>query len=176
MYSLGEVIGPFLGGVFLENFGFPIATTIMASLTFTLVRIYTKKYSPRFLDHYCIFQAILTLIFFTLKEQKQLDYEKISDSGISASWNSTSSFDMEASEISETQPMIHKNSDHHLYTLEKVMYYEQSRKQDQQVCIWNFIRSVLYIFVFFQEGEHDNNQVTDVRGTVFITASGACEV
>lgn len=74
------------------------------------------------------------MVFFTLKEQKESsDYEKASDSGISASWNSSSSFDIENETETETQLLLHKNSDHQLYTVEKVLYYEQTRKKDQEV-------------------------------------------
>lgn len=144
MYSLGEVIGPLLGGLFLQHFGFPMAATVMAAMTFSL--------------------AILTLIFFLMKEKRNTEYERISDSGISASWNSScSAVDLESTEdvgYGENQPLLssNKDSDHILYTMEKVMYYEQSRKQDKE------------------DGDIDFDQVTDVRGTVAITGGGACEV
>lgn len=84
-------------------------------------------------------QAILTLIFFLMKEKRNTEYERISDSGISASWNSScSAVDLESTEdvgYGENQPLLssNKDSDHILYTMEKVMYYEQSRKQDKEV-------------------------------------------
>lgn len=113
MYSLGEVIGPFLGGIFLQNFGFPVATTIMAAITFIL--------------------AIITLVFFVIKARNQPDYEVVSDSGISASWYSNSS-SSSADELNfEHQPLLSDRDDHKTYTIEKVMYYEESRRQDQEV-------------------------------------------
>lgn len=84
-------------------------------------------------------QAILTLIFFLIKERRSTEYERISDSGISASWNSScSAVDLESADDAgdgENQPLLssNKDSDHILYTMEKVMYYEQSRKQDKEV-------------------------------------------
>lgn len=40
MYSLGEVIGPFLGGFLMQNYGFPTTASVMASMTFVLVRVF----------------------------------------------------------------------------------------------------------------------------------------
>lgn len=37
MYSLGEVLGPSLGGFLMQHYGFPITATVMASMTFFLV-------------------------------------------------------------------------------------------------------------------------------------------
>lgn len=50
------------------------------------------------------------------------------------------------------------NTSHIAYTIEKINYYEQSRRNDQEF------------------GEVDANQMTDVRGTVNVTSRGACEV
>jgi MFS family permease len=49
MYSLGEVIGPSIGGVILERYGFPICSTVMAFATF--------------------FLAVIVLIFFSIYGQ-----------------------------------------------------------------------------------------------------------
>lgn len=38
-YSLGEVIGPSVGGLLLEHHGFPVASTVMAAINFALVII-----------------------------------------------------------------------------------------------------------------------------------------
>lgn len=82
----------------------------------------------------------MTLIFFVIKDKRNPEYEQISDSGISASWNSSySSEDVTKSNENisntENEPLLNrsKDSDHMLYTMEKVMYYEQSRKQDKEV-------------------------------------------
>lgn len=37
MYSLGEVIGPMMGGFLLQYYGFPFTSTVMAIATFVLV-------------------------------------------------------------------------------------------------------------------------------------------
>ncbi|KAG8228760.1 hypothetical protein J437_LFUL008201 [Ladona fulva] len=50
MYSLGEVIGPFFGGVVIEYYGFPLCSTIMAAMTLLL--------------------AIVTLFFYSLKNDR----------------------------------------------------------------------------------------------------------
>ncbi|XP_077293824.1 MFS-type transporter SLC18B1-like [Arctopsyche grandis] len=52
MYSLGEVIGPSLGGILLKNYGFPICSTVMACLTF--------------------FLAIVTFVFFGFRSSPKL--------------------------------------------------------------------------------------------------------
>lgn len=41
MYSLGEVIGPAMGGFLLQYYGFPFTSTVMASITFVLVSLFT---------------------------------------------------------------------------------------------------------------------------------------
>lgn len=43
MYSLGEVIGPSIGGVLLQTYGFPVASTVMATITIALVIKETNK-------------------------------------------------------------------------------------------------------------------------------------
>lgn len=74
-----------------------------------------------------------------IKERKSSEYEQVSDSGISGSWDgSYTSGDLESAENitdSEKTPLLNrsKGSDHILYTMEKVLYYEQSRKQDKEV-------------------------------------------
>uniref|UniRef100_A0A1B6CS07 Major facilitator superfamily (MFS) profile domain-containing protein n=4 Tax=Clastoptera arizonana TaxID=38151 RepID=A0A1B6CS07_9HEMI len=39
MYSLGDMIGPILGGLLLDRFGFPILSTVMAIITLTVASI-----------------------------------------------------------------------------------------------------------------------------------------
>lgn len=58
MYSLGEVIGPSVGGVGLEWFGFPVCATLMAAVTFGL--------------------ALVVLIFFSIHGQP-VKPEKVDD-------------------------------------------------------------------------------------------------
>ncbi|XP_018571004.1 MFS-type transporter SLC18B1 [Anoplophora glabripennis] len=136
MYSLGEVIGPALGGYLLEYYGFPITATVMASMTFVL--------------------SIITFFFFFCKSTYCNDCDTASDSGISESWRSSYS----SEDSNENSPLLVSavDSSYRLYTEEKIQYYEDSRKQENEM------------------GEADSNQVTDVRGTVAITGKGSCEV
>lgn len=141
MYSLGEVIGPSLGGFLLQYYGFPTTATVMAIMTLSL--------------------AVITVIFFVIKETYLDSSEINSDSGISESWKSSHSNE---DSYNENTPLllsaVDKSFDpnYRLYTQEKIQYYEHSRRQDSE------------------NGEIDPNQWTDIRGTVTITAKGACEV
>lgn len=113
MYSLGEVIGPSVGGILLEYYGFPICSTVMACVTFVL--------------------AVVTLVFFVLKENTSQSHgdESITDSGIS---ESTSSWDhdkegeydgVNGSDCQEDSPLLASGgTDYELYTREKADYYE----------------------------------------------------
>ncbi|CAG7827380.1 unnamed protein product, partial [Allacma fusca] len=50
MYSLGEVIGPSLGGFLLENYGFPVCSTVMAAMcavTSVVVLLYFLSFHPK---------------------------------------------------------------------------------------------------------------------------------
>lgn len=49
MYSLGEVIGPSLGGFLLQYYGFPITATVMASMTLVLVSFISTNLFKLFL-------------------------------------------------------------------------------------------------------------------------------
>ncbi|XP_017781207.1 PREDICTED: MFS-type transporter SLC18B1-like isoform X2 [Nicrophorus vespilloides] len=130
MYSLGEVIGPSLGGFLLQNYGFPITSTIMAGMTFSL--------------------SLIGLVYFSLRSRFELKKSTASESDFGDSWN----------ESNEKTPLLVSltDTDHRLYTEEKVQCYEQSRRMDNQ------------------SGDIDYDQITDVRGTVAITGKGACEV
>lgn len=134
MYSLGEVIGPALGGFLLQYYGFPTSSTVMAASTF--------------------FMGIITFFFFLFKTTWH-DSEAGTDSGISGSWRSETS---EAS--TESTPLLLSGigSSYRAYTDDKIEYYEHSRKQDHEF------------------GNIDYDQVTDVRGTIMVTAKGSCEV
>ncbi|CAG9768972.1 unnamed protein product [Ceutorhynchus assimilis] len=135
MYSLGEVVGPALGGFLLQYYGFPLSSTVMAAGTF--------------------FMGIITFFFFLFKSTWH-DSEFGTDSGISESWRNIESDD----DSSESTPLLlsQVGSNHRAYTEDKVQYYEQSRKQENEF------------------GEFNYGQITDIRGTVSITAKGACEV
>jgi len=135
MYSLGEVVGPALGGFLLQYYGFPVSSTVMAGATF--------------------FMGIITLFFFAFKST-WYDSDGGTDSGISGSWRSDTS---EAS--MESSPLLLStigNSSYRAYTDEKIQYYGHSRKQDNKF------------------GDTNYDQVTDIRGTVMVTAKGSCEV
>ncbi|KAF7287172.1 hypothetical protein GWI33_002541 [Rhynchophorus ferrugineus] len=110
MYSLGEVVGPLLGGFMLQNYGFPMSATVMAAATFLM--------------------GFLALFFFLLKCALK-NSEDASDSGISGSWRSQVS----ETESTESTPLLLSSigSNYRAYTHEKVQYYEQSRRQDNQV-------------------------------------------
>ncbi|XP_018321088.1 MFS-type transporter SLC18B1-like [Agrilus planipennis] len=106
VYSLGEVVGPSVGGILLQYYGFPTAATVMAAMTFLVL--------------------IPTLIFCGCQNGRNKNNENLSDSGISASWRS---------EDSEQSPLLESTSDanHRLYVQEKVNSYEQSRKMDYMI-------------------------------------------
>ncbi|XP_060517981.1 MFS-type transporter SLC18B1-like [Cylas formicarius] len=134
MYSLGEVIGPALGGFLLQYYGFPVASSVMAASTF--------------------FMGVIAFFFYAFQSSWG-ENESCSDSGISASWKNSDSDESE-----ETDPLLLSGigSGYRSYTEEKVQYYGTSRRQDYKL------------------GDVDFNQVTDVRGTISITARGSCEV
>jgi predicted MFS family arabinose efflux permease len=111
VYSLGEVIGPSLGGFLLQHYGFPITSTIMASMTLCL--------------------AVLTFFFFVLKNSYCKNQDYASDSGISGSWGGLASDD----DSSETTPLILStvSTGYKMYTEEKLQYYEKSRKHENEM-------------------------------------------
>nr|XP_022912860.1 MFS-type transporter SLC18B1-like [Onthophagus taurus]XP_022912871.1 MFS-type transporter SLC18B1-like [Onthophagus taurus] len=105
MYSLGEVIGPSLGGILLEHYGFAVASTTMAGSTFIL--------------------GISIWIFYFIRR-------KMLDRSLRQSSNSESFWDF--SDSSESSPLLLSQThfDHNSYTQEKVMSFEKSRKFDSQ--------------------------------------------
>lgn len=46
-YSLGEVIGPGLGGAVLERYGFPMTTTVIAAINFAAALVAAIYYVSR---------------------------------------------------------------------------------------------------------------------------------
>lgn len=139
MYSLGEVLGPSLGGFFLENYGFPYTSTIMASMTFAL--------------------AVITLVYFLFRDSDES--RASSDSGLSEDEDWRSESQNNSVEVStEKTPLLMslQDSGYRVYTEEKVLFYGKSRKNERH------------------SGDPDNDELTDVRGTVAITSHGACEV
>ncbi|CAH1183609.1 unnamed protein product [Phaedon cochleariae] len=108
MYSLGEVIGPSLGGFLLQYYGFPVTSTVMATMTFLL--------------------AIITFMFFILKSTYSRESDNSSDSGISESWRSSNSAD----NSNETTPLLlsHIDSSHRMYTGQHGQYYEFNQENE----------------------------------------------
>ncbi|KAK9879739.1 hypothetical protein WA026_006799 [Henosepilachna vigintioctopunctata] len=140
LYSLGEVIGPSLGGFLLQYYGFPLMSTVMAALTFAI--------------------GVFTLCFYLTKSSCR-EPSFSSDSGINESWRSSYTSSEEENEPSETTSLLFSRTDYDVYrsyTEEKVHHYEQSRKNDKRI------------------GDIDVNQVTDIRGTIYVTPRGSCEV
>jgi hypothetical protein len=115
-------------------------------------------------DVMSLLQALVTLVFFVIKEtvQQNGSDEITADSGISESTNSWD-HDREiehdgvsGSECREDSPLLASGGpDHDLYTREKVEYYETT---------------------VHAEEENDPDRLLDVRRTVGITGGGACEV
>lgn len=93
---------------------------------FTTARIFPDLYYC-----YCL-QSVVTLIFWWIVESQSdgRDVERASDSGISASWSSSTVGSSTEEVLGETQPLL---SQYRTYTQEKVSYYGKSRKHDQQV-------------------------------------------
>ncbi|XP_074027066.1 MFS-type transporter SLC18B1 isoform X2 [Leptinotarsa decemlineata] len=111
MYSLGEVIGPALGGFLLQYYGFPIASTVMALMTLS--------------------SAIIAFIFFSLQKSYCKDCESISDSGISGSWRSTTSLE----DSNENAPLLLPavDSSYKTFADNQYQYYDQYRKLKEEV-------------------------------------------
>lgn len=123
-----------------------------------------------------MFQSIITFFFFFCKSAYCSDCDNASDSGISESWRSS----YISEDSTENSPLLVSTvgSSYRLYTEEKIQYYGDSRKQENEVLTARGIFECCGSthFLFLQMGEADHNQVTDVRGTVTITGKGSCEV
>ncbi|XP_052737167.1 MFS-type transporter SLC18B1-like [Bicyclus anynana] len=91
-YSLGEVLGPALGGALSEMYGFPLCSTLCAAACFTM--------------------AVITLTFFSLRESSkwvEAESEANSIPYTDTTWNSNHfcrSRSAPASQIAETSPLI----------------------------------------------------------------------
>lgn len=104
MYSLGEVLGPSLGGFLLTQYGFPMSATVMAGLT--------------------LITGIIALCFFCMRVQHWSKFsEYSSDSGINESWEET-----------ECTPLLRSQtvSSHRSYLEKKIHHYEHSRRMDHR--------------------------------------------
>lgn len=74
------------------------------------------------------------MLFFICKSYCN-DNDNVSDSGISGSWRSTNSVE----DTSESSPLLYTATDsgYRMYTEEKVQYYGNSRKQENEVNVIN---------------------------------------
>ncbi|GBP22929.1 MFS-type transporter SLC18B1 [Eumeta japonica] len=83
-YSLGEVLGPALGGALAQRYGFPLCATLCAAACFTM---FFQVYST------CSSQAVVTLTFFAMQESLKSRgvSESLSDSipYTDSTWNSS---------------------------------------------------------------------------------------
>ncbi|XP_045761273.1 MFS-type transporter SLC18B1-like [Maniola jurtina] len=91
-YSLGEVLGPALGGALAERYGFPLSATLCASA--------------------CFIMAVVTLTFFSLRESsKWVEAESASNSipDTDSTWNSNHfcrTRSAPASQLAENSPLL----------------------------------------------------------------------
>ncbi|XP_012263079.1 MFS-type transporter SLC18B1-like isoform X2 [Athalia rosae] len=139
-YSLGEVIGPSLGGFISEQYGFQVCSTVMAGLNICL--------------------AIITIVFFSFQTGNRRDISRNStskDSGIQSSGSLTHSGSLQGQD--EQTSLLQRSYDHGDHMRDQARYYANSRSADRP------------------NNDVDwNTEVTDFRGTVNVTAYGACEV
>ncbi|XP_049855808.1 MFS-type transporter SLC18B1-like [Schistocerca gregaria] len=105
MYSLGEVMGPSVGGTVMEYYGFPICSTVMAGLSLLL--------------------AVVTLVYFSVKHtQQHHTREQSTDSGISENYESENSPLLAGAEAGD------RISDH-TYTRERAQFYGESSEGNE---------------------------------------------
>jgi hypothetical protein len=112
---------------------------------------------------FLLLQAVVTLVFFVLKEMSQSrGDDSVTDSGISeftSSWDRDTERECDGvtgSECQEDSPLLASGgTNYDLYTREKVDYYET---------------------LVHEEGSRDPDRLLDVRRVVAITGGGACEV
>ncbi|GLG93155.1 Vesicular acetylcholine transporter [Gryllus bimaculatus] len=152
MYSLGEVIGPLLGGALMDKYGFPLCSTVMAGLCFLL--------------------SVITLLYFSTQNSRTCAGKESSttDSGISdttGSWDqadeagngSISSPGQQGSFDAEDSPLLGAMADQaNMYTHEKVYHCPPDMSSYDG---W---------------AGASPGWLNDVRRTVAITGGGACEV
>lgn len=73
------------------------------------------------------FQAVVVCLFFTVKFRNCKRRDSSSESGGSFSWRTSNSGEEESS------PLLSVDSSHRQYTEEKIQYYEQRRKMENDV-------------------------------------------
>ncbi|XP_034234198.1 MFS-type transporter SLC18B1-like [Thrips palmi] len=148
MYSLGEVTGPLFGGFLLEVYGFPTCASAMAGATFIT--------------------AVIILIFFVTRDtvahlKKKADSNGMCgsrDSGVSSGGDLGVLYDADedAALLSSGRQSYGSTNPSFQYTQDKLDYYAALSKEEGE------------------DGSRDIDQVTDVKRTIAMTASGACEV
>ncbi|XP_026285558.1 MFS-type transporter SLC18B1 [Frankliniella occidentalis] len=148
MYSLGEVTGPLLGGFLLQVYGFPICATVMAGATF--------------------FTAIFILVFFCTRDAFSHIHHRGSDSKCCSRDSGVSSngvCDLGVLHDADEDSLLSSGRQSYgtvfpsfQYTQEKVDFYAALSKEERD------------------SERQDVDQVTDVKRTIAMTASGACEV
>ncbi|CAK1548418.1 unnamed protein product [Leptosia nina] len=95
-YSLGEVLGPAVGGALAETYGFPFCATLCAAACFTM--------------------GVVTLAFFSLRESsKWIDEDTLSDSipYSDTTWNSNNfcrTASAPASQMADNSPLLTSNT------------------------------------------------------------------
>lgn len=164
-----EVVGPSLGGLILERYGFPMCSTVMAAVSLSL--------------------AIITTLFFSTRRGDRCHSSSDStakDSGIQTSGSFSGSESMRARDeetsllrkshsfirhrchaindklLSTRPPFLppaERSLDHGDNMREKARSYADSRTAEGA-----------------EDGVDWDTEVTDFRGTVNVTAYGACEV
>ncbi|KAK3913393.1 MFS-type transporter SLC18B1 [Frankliniella fusca] len=147
MYSLGEVTGPLLGGFLLEIYGFPVCATVMAGATF--------------------FTAVFILVFFSTRDAFSHIHLRGSDSKCCSRDSGVSSGglgDLEVLHDADEDSLLSSGRQSYgtifpsfQYTQEKLEFYAALSKEEM-------------------DSGKDMDQVTDVKRTIAMTASGACEV
>ncbi|XP_039745172.1 MFS-type transporter SLC18B1-like [Pararge aegeria] len=131
-YSLGEVLGPALGGALAEQYGFPLCATLCAGA--------------------CLTMAVVTLTFFSLRESsKWVEAETASNSipYTDTTWNSNHfcrTRSAPASQLAENSPLITPCS-----CASKTAYYLYGNSQTNQM-----------FFMHKKNGKNGSASIADV--------------
>ncbi|CAH2268750.1 jg23773 [Pararge aegeria aegeria] len=131
-YSLGEVLGPALGGALAEQYGFPLCATLCAGA--------------------CLTMAVVTLTFFSLRESsKWVEAETASNSipYTDTTWNSNHfcrTRSAPASQLAENSPLITPCS-----CASKTAYYLNGNSQTNQM-----------FFMHKKNGKNGSASIADV--------------
>ncbi|CAH2099739.1 unnamed protein product [Euphydryas editha] len=116
-YSLGEVLGPALGGALAQQYGFPLCATLCAAA--------------------CFFMAVVTLTFFSMRESsKWIDIAELESNSIpytDTTWNSSQFCQTQSapeSRLSEKSRLITPCS-----CTSKTVYYVVQNSLYKKVCL-----------------------------------------